>query len=40
MEAYSHVQTKWAEGMGAKDDNGETIRLKGAKALESYDTLV
>ena len=44
METYTHVQTgdngDWASGMTDKENNGETIRMKGSKGMESYDTLV
>jgi len=44
FETYTAVQidhdSKFADGMGEKDVNGEKIRVKGSKGLETYDTLV
>ena len=42
FETYHAVQVSddFADGMGEKDTNGQTIRVKGDKGMESYNTLL
>jgi hypothetical protein len=42
FETYTAVQLghEFADGMGPKDTNGETIRVNGATKMDSFPTLV